>query len=124
MYDPARFGTPLGDPFRPPREMPATTGGVLTRDDLVQQARRAFWNGDFETAEAGYIDLIAAYPEDADAFGELGNLYLSMGKPAAALDAYFEAGVRLRAHGETEKLRQIIDILTKEGDQRADQLTP
>lgn len=124
VYDPARFGTPLGDPFRPARELPVPTSVVPTRDDLVQQARRAFWNGDLEAAESGYMDLVAAYPDDADAFGELGNLYQSMGKPAEALDAYYEAGMRLRAHGETEKLGQVIEILTKEGDPRVDRLAP
>lgn len=113
---------PAGDPFRPPSETPAVE--KPSRDELVQDARRAFWNGDFEAAERGYLNLLTAYPEDANAFGELGNLYHSMGRREAALDAYFEAGLRLRTAGEEEKLLQIIGLLSEEGDPRVDQLTP
>lgn len=95
---------PSGDPFRP---NVAEIGGLpidsgMTRDEFVQRARRAYWNGDFEAAEAAYMEMLSAYPGDADAFGELGNLYQSMGRSAQALDAYYEAGLRLKA-GEAEK---------------------
>lgn len=110
--------------FRPPADGVSPEPAEAPRDELVQQARRAFWNGDFEAAEKAYMVLLSAYPGDADGFGELGNLYQSMGKPAEALDAFYEAGVRLKAAGETEKLQQIIELLTQEGDKRADQLLP
>ena len=93
------------------------------RDELLQVARRAYWNGDFEAAEIGYMELIAQYPGDADAFGELGNVYQSMGRPAQALDAFFEAGVRLKAAGETAKLQHVIDLLTAEDYKRIDELS-
>lgn len=110
--------------FRPPEELPDTdqAASAADRDSLFQVARRAFWNGDFEAAEIAYLDLIAAYPADADAFGELGNLYQSMGNPRQARDAFYEAGLRLKAAGDTEKLNQVIDILDKEGDSRGREL--
>lgn len=133
LYEQPRFAPPVraAAPAAEEGFRPSDAGQVAqpqdrapTRDDLVQQARRAFWNGDFEAAEAAYMALISAYPGDADGFGELGNLYESMGRPAAALDAFFEAGVRLKAGGGGEKLSQIIELLTREGDPRVDQLTP
>jgi len=132
VYEQSRFGSPVEEPavpavdegFRPRAEEPSAEVPPPTRDDLVQQARRAFWNGDFEAAEAAYMALVTAYPEDADGFGELGNLYQSMGRTDAALDAYFEAGLRLKAIGETEKLSKIIDLMTREGDSRIQQLAP
>lgn len=105
--------------FRPPTAgatIPETEGGG--RDDLLQQARRAFWNDDFGAAEAAYMNLVAAYPRDADAFGELGNLYEAMGKPSQALDAYYEAGIRLKAAGDTAKLQQVIDLFERNEDPR------
>ncbi len=96
--------------------IPETEGGG--RDDLLQQARRAFWNDDFGAAEAAYMNLVAAYPRDADAFGELGNLYEAMGKPSQALDAYYEAGIRLKAAGDTAKLQQVIDLFERNEDPR------
>jgi hypothetical protein len=107
-----------GGGFRPSTAMPPGAAG-RGREDLLQQARRAFWNGDFQAAEAAYIDLISTYPADADAFGELGNLYEAMGKPSEALDAHYEAGIRLRAAGETGKLQQVIDLLERKADPRA-----
>jgi hypothetical protein len=85
------------------------------RDTLVQEARRAFWNGDFEGAERHYVDAISAYPDDPDLFGELGNLYQSMGQSGRSLDAYFEAARRLQASGQFEKLSEVMDLLESRG---------
>lgn len=114
--------------FRPP-----VAGGAwsLTRPpdraSMVQTARRAFWNGDLEAAEAAYMDAIARYPDDPDLFGELGNLYVSIGRQQRALDAFYESALRLRAKGELEKLSEVIDLLeyhgypdALQGDPRAD----
>ena len=120
----AAGAAPADDPFRPAvvEGGDPPLAGQMTRDEFVQQARRAYWNGDFEAAEAAYMEMLSVFPGDADAFGELGNLYQSMGRPAQALDAYFEAGLRLKAEGNSEKLQQIIELMQKEGDARGDQL--
>ncbi|MCB1798247.1 MAG: hypothetical protein KDI67_05120, partial [Gammaproteobacteria bacterium] len=120
----AAGAAPADDPFRPAvvEGGDPPLAGQMTRDEFVQQARRAYWNGDFEAAEAAYMEMLLVFPGDADAFGELGNLYQSMGRPAQALDAYFEAGLRLKAEGNREKLQQIIELMQKEGDGRGDQL--
>lgn len=116
---------PGGSDFRPPSLTPAQAPPLEpSRDDLVQQARKAFWNGDFEASEAAYMMVLLRYPGDADAFGELGNLYQAMGKPEQALDAYYEAAVRLKAAGNTEKLRKIITMLDEKGDTRGASLLP
>lgn len=127
IYDvrPRRGDAPPGrtaDGFRPPTELPQVGAMPPTREERVQSARRAFWNGDFEAAEAAYMDLIADDPDDPDAFGELGNLYESMGRPALAAEAFFEAGTRLKRRGEIDKLQHVIDFLNEKGDTRAGQL--
>ena len=113
-----------GAAFRPADRGVLVPAPPPTRDQLVQQARRAFWNGDFEGAEVAYMAVISAFPEDADAFGELGNLYQSMGKDAEAMDAFFEAGIRLKALGNQGKLSQIIELFDKKGDERLQRLMP
>lgn len=110
--------------FRPPALVPITEQPAPSRDELVQQARRAFWNGEFEAAETAYVDLLARFPGDADLFGELGNLYRAMGRPEQARDAYYAAGVRLKAAGEREKLKVIRDLFEAEGDERVSELSP
>ncbi len=111
---------PGGDGFRPAAD-PTLAPSIAVPDyrEQVQRARRAFWNGDFEASEAAYMDVIAAHPDDPEAFGELGNLYEAMGKAELARDAFFAAGVRLKQRGEQEKLRQVIDFLAEKGDERS-----
>ncbi len=111
-------------PFRPALSVTEPQPSWSDREVVIQQARRAFWNGDFEGAETAYVTLISKYPDDADAFGELGNLYQSMGKPAEALDAYYAAAVRLRASGKREKLSEVIDLLDTYNYPDTDQLRP
>ncbi len=94
------------------------------RERLVQEARRAYWNNEYEAAEAAYMALISRYPGDADAFGELGNLYEVMAAPDRAVDAFYEAGIRLKLAGEFEKLSIVKEILLKAQDPRAAELEP
>jgi hypothetical protein len=118
-------GRPPDDGFRPPGFLPTEPAATVpSHDELIQQARRAFWNGDFEGAEAAYMTVLSQYPGDPDVFGELGNLYQSMGKPQQALDAYFEAAVRLKAQGDESKLNKIIVLLEEQGDPRGSSLRP
>jgi hypothetical protein len=118
---------PLAAPvpgFRPPGLVPLTQQAAPSRDERVQQARRLFWNGEFEAAETAYMELVTRFPSDADLFGELGNLYRGMGRPEQARDAYYAAGLRLKAVGELEKLKLVRDLLDAEGDARVTELTP
>ena len=119
------YGTSGKTPFRSePLGSESIQASWSDRDVLVQEARRAFWNGDFEGAEAAYFTLISQHPDDADAFGELGNLYQSMGKPSEALDAYYAAAERLRASGMREKLSEVIDLLDTYNYPDTDRLRP
>ena len=115
---PRGAGEGLAEGFRPTNPTNAALPSPLSRQDYLQQARRAFWNGEFESAEIAYMALIGEYPADADAFGELGNLYKAMDRPAEALDAYYAAGLRLKAAGDPGRLQQVIDILREEKDDR------
>ncbi len=89
---------------------------------LLQAARMAFWEGSMEKAEATYLRYLSERPGDADGFGELGNLYQSMGRRQDALDAYFEAGVRFKAQGQREQLLQIVELLSEAKDPRSGKL--
>lgn len=90
---------------------------------LLQQARGEFWNGSLEAAERLYLHYLALEPTDANSFGELGNLYQSMGRSRDALDAYYEAGVRFKAQGEAQQLKQIVELLIEARDPRVQQLS-
>jgi len=105
-----------GHEVQPPAE------DLIDAGALLQAARMAFWEGSLEKAEASYLSYLAKRPGDADGFGELGNLYQSMGRPQDALDAYFEAGVRFKAQGQREPLLQIVELLSEAKDPRSGKL--
>ncbi|MDJ0739276.1 MAG: hypothetical protein QNJ91_06140 [Gammaproteobacteria bacterium] len=111
--------TPESGAFRPPSAAAPATAAPPGLDELLQRARRAYWDGEFERAEAAYMDAVTQYPGEPDPFGELGNLYEAMGKPALAQDAFFEAAVRLKERGQQEKLNEVIRLLDDKGDARA-----
>jgi len=58
---------------------------------LWYAARRAARGDDSEQAIERYLQLTSNYPDNADGFGELGNLYYAMGDKEAALGAYQQA---------------------------------
>ena len=112
-----------GEGFRPPESLvPPSVMAPVGYEARVQEARRAYWNGEFEAAEAVYLSIVTDYPDDADAFGELGNLYETMGERGLAKDAYFAAGERLKQAREFDKLSHVVDWLEKKGDERVEQL--
>jgi hypothetical protein len=104
--------------FRPTNDVEQPPGSPPTYADGIQVAREAFWDGDFESAERAYIRVVERFPDDPDVFGELGNLYLAMGRKDLAMDAFFESGLRLRARGERSRLGEVADLLTAQGDGR------
>jgi len=110
------------DAARPLPEPALLEDDPVDVNGLLHEARKAFWNGALEQAESLYLRYLALRPGDANSFGELGNLYQSMGRPQDALDAYFEAGVRFKSLGDTEQLAQILELLRETGDPRARQL--
>ena len=87
--------------------------------ELLHEARAAFWNGSLENAESLYLRYLEQRPEDANGFGELGNLFQSMGRTKDSLNAYFEAGVRFKMLGDREQLEQILELLDETDDERA-----
>ncbi|MCG6934692.1 MAG: hypothetical protein LJE73_02205 [Proteobacteria bacterium] len=79
--------------------------------ELIRQARQAFWNRQYGEAEAAYKDLIEISPENPDLYGELGNLYYSMGKWELAGTAYYAASTRLLKSGQTGQLGYLVRVL-------------
>lgn len=101
--------------FRPPEPVPVQPDA----DELLQSARRAYWDGDWEQAEARYLEYLARYPDDPDGYGELGNLLQELHRDAEAHTAFYEAIVRLRAAGREEALAPLLQVLRDAGDERA-----
>jgi tetratricopeptide (TPR) repeat protein len=75
-------------------------------------ARQAFWQQDLDGAIKAYRAAIAADPENPDAYGELGNIYLGQGERDAASQAYLEAGLRLIEQGRPERAVRLLRVIS------------
>lgn len=73
--------------------------GVEGSAAVRAQARRAFWDHDYAKAVSLYRKLQADDPHDAGAWGELGNVYLAMGKRRDAASAFTHAAWKLVREG-------------------------
>ena len=103
--------------FRPLEDAPASSyEGVVgnnREDDLLNRARRAFWNDDLPAAVGHYQALIKAFPNNPDYLGELGNVYFEQRERELAAQAYFESAVRLENQGERHRAVKLAELLQK-----------
>lgn len=93
--------------------------------DLLISARNAFNQGDMLKSESYYIQLTELDHDNADIFGELGNVYYSQGKWDAAGQAYYEAAVRLieeGKHNQVVYLQRVISGLNTEHAEKLAQI--
>jgi hypothetical protein len=108
---------PAQRPATPVAEAPTPAGaqnldqaqsGFRTR---IAQARETFWHRDMPGALQAYRSLVEAFPEQPDGWGELGNLYLTLGQRSVAADAYYHAVSLLIDEGETVRARHLLRML-------------
>ena len=102
--------------FRPLEDRPAPDREVTgndQEDDLLNRARRAFWNDDLPAAVNHYVKLIKMFPQDPDYLGELGNVYFEQGEKELAAQAYFESALRLENQGDRHRAVGLAELLRK-----------
>lgn len=87
--------------------------------ELLARARSAYWRGQLDEAVNVYEKLVATNPADPNAYGELGNVYYTMGKWEKAGDAYYEAARRLIDRGQTGQLDYLLRVLQGLNEQKA-----
>jgi hypothetical protein len=93
---------------------PAPVAPAVAGPDYQQglaEARQRFWAQDLSGAVSVYENLTRAYPDRADAWGELGNVKFRLGQWSAAADAYYTAISLLADQGEDARARQLLKIL-------------
>jgi tetratricopeptide (TPR) repeat protein len=92
-------------------QQPAAEASGADFLSLQQQARTLADSGQFEAAEAAYLQLIQAFPEVAEPYGELGNLYLAADQAEKAAQAYLDAGKRIDPKLSPSQLEGLIQTL-------------
>ena len=105
-------------PEREPKPMPTGQSESTGTDkpapntrELWISAREEYHRGNIEGSITNYKQVIANTKDNYDAYGELGNVYLSRGKYREAADAYFEAASILVKQGQTARARRLLPML-------------
>lgn len=97
------------------------TSAAIVHEDLLDQARTAYANGNPEQAIKLYEELSELNADDPNIPGELGNVFYAQGKWQQAGVAYYEAATRLMAHGQigqVEYLYRVIQGLDQESAEK------
>jgi hypothetical protein len=114
--DPAMDAAPAAEPA-------ADAALDMTRPyHVLAAAREAYWMRNNEEAESLYRQLIDLNPDDPDGYGELGNLYFSLGRWDDAALAYFEAGSRLARTGHIMEAENLLEVIRGLESSQADEL--
>ena len=95
--------------FRPKNDKPVTNDDL--KSDLLQQARRAYWNDQLNKARSLYQAYIDLDPENPDGYGELGNLLGTAGELDEAAKMYGKAAELLTQQDRLEEAEQLIQVL-------------
>lgn len=103
-------------------ESPATDKDAAGSHELLRAARNAFNNGELDTAIARYNELIELENDEADFYGELGNVHYAMGNWNMAGVAYYEAATRLIETGNLAQVSYLQRVLQGLDAERAEQL--
>jgi tetratricopeptide (TPR) repeat protein len=111
-------------PARPERAQPAAPALTSEADirKLWISAREEYHRGNIEQSIANYQQLIASSSDNYDAYGELGNVYMSRGKYREAAGAYYQAGAILVKLGQTGRARSLLPMLERLDRARAEEL--
>jgi tetratricopeptide (TPR) repeat protein len=116
-------------PVREPAPAPAGPSATTVTDkpasstrELWISAREEYHLGNIEGSISNYQQVIANSTDNYDAYGELGNVYLSRGKYREAASAYFEAASILVRLGQADRARSLLPMLERLDRSRAQQL--
>ena len=86
-------------------------------------ARKSFYQRNYELSEQSYRQVIEKTNDNADAYGELGNVYFNQGKNKQAAAAYFEAAAIFVHHGQANRAKSLMGLLRQLDNAKADELT-
>jgi outer membrane biosynthesis protein TonB len=121
-------------PARPPVPQPVTPAPAgpsaatvaekpaSSTRELWISAREEYHRGNIESSISNYQQVIASSTDNYDAYGELGNVYLSRGKYREAASAYFEAASILVKQGQAGRARSLLPMLERLDRKKAEEL--
>jgi len=103
-------------------KVPTGPFGKDTASDKLTSAREAFVKGDIDGAVASYNDVIKSNANNADARGELGNVYYLTGRLPEAAQAYYDAANLLLDRKEFDRVEPLLPVIAQINPMMADEL--
>lgn len=119
---PERKPTPVAGPTSATATANGTDKPAPSTRELWISAREEYHRGNIEGSISKYQQVIANTKDNYDAYGELGNVYMSRGKYREAASAYFEAASILVKQGQTARARSLLPVLDRLDRSKADAL--
>jgi tetratricopeptide (TPR) repeat protein len=87
--------------------------GKGASQDQLNLARDSYAKGDLDTSVAAYKEYIKKNPANADADGELGNVYFTTGKLPEAAQAYYDAAKLLIDQKQPERVVELMPVIAQ-----------
>ena len=105
-----------------PAVAPATDKPASSTRELWISAREEYHRGNIDESIRNYQQVIANSSDNYDAYGELGNVYMSKGKYREAASAYFEAAAILVKLGHAGRAKSLLPTLGRLDRSKAEEL--
>lgn len=90
----------------------AFSSSAGSEQDLYK-AREAFAAGNVDGAIAAYKEVLAKQPGNADAMGELGNVYYMTGRTGEAAQSYFDAASKSLEKSKPEVAQALLPAIAQ-----------
>jgi tetratricopeptide (TPR) repeat protein len=103
-------------------QVPTVSFTKYSVDDKLNTARQAYAHGDTNTAVTTYNEIIRNNPNNADARGELGNVYYMTGRVPEATQAYYDAAKLLLEKKELDRVDALLPIIARFNPMMADEI--
>jgi hypothetical protein len=113
---------PASEPIQAGPEAKASAEPAPSTRELWISAREEYHRGNIEGSISKYQQVIANTEDNYDAYGELGNVYMSRGNYREAASAYFEAASILVRQGRKARARSLLPMLDRLDRSKADEL--
>jgi len=101
---------------------PTIIDETIEQDDLLHNARQAYWDKNYQQSIRLYQKLVEREPDNADFSGELGNVYYAMNDYSHASRMYYRAARLLLSQGRHDAARQLLSPVTAMDRERGDRL--
>ena len=106
----------------PAESVAATDKLASSTREMWISAREEYHRGNIDESIRNYQQVIANSSDNYDAYGELGNVYMSRGKYREAASAYFEAASILVKLGHAGRAKSLLPTLGRLDRSKAEEL--